>query len=329
METKKVVVLAMLLAVLAAVYFATGRLAEQKNRRAQVSLAEGFEAGKAGALTIQSPGREAVALEKKDGAWTVTSGTKTYAADAAAIEALLGQIGAMKSATVVSRNPKKFDSFEVSDGKAVDVKIQDSAGKVLAWLLLGKNGPDIFSTYVRVYEGESVYLVPGFLKNSADRDLNAWRDKALFTLDPEDITLYSVSGDKNLQLRKTGKGSWQSVCDGRVSDSAVPAAGAILRGFAALAAADFSDKSMAEARLDKPVRTITALLGNGSRHTLLLGGDKNAFQQFVKTGSQEQMYVVEKALLDSLAPSCEELKESAKAPDSDKAPEAQHQQRRD
>ncbi|GEM_PF-1141643 len=322
MNSKKTLILAMLLTALAAIYFASERLAAKKAQRPEVTLAAGFDKGRAAAITIKSPAKDAVVLKKQAGSWTATSGKKTYAADASAITALLGQIGNMKSGTMVSKNSKNFDAFEVSAGKAVDVKIEDAAGRVLAWVLLGKNGPDIFSTYVRAHDAQTVYLVPGFLKNAADQELNGWRDKLLFKLDTDKITLFSVSGDKDLDLRKTTAGAWQAVCGGRVLDIPTEAAKRIISGFAALSAADFSEDSMAQAKLDKPVRTITASLSDGSQRTLSLGGDKNAFQQFVKTGGVEQIYVVEKAQLDGLAPSCEDLKNSGKAPDTAKAPAA-------
>lgn len=317
MDSKKIQFLMMLLLAVGAVYYASERLSAKKSQKAEVNLAAGFEAAKAAAITVRSPGSDAVSLKKKDGRWTVTSGKSTYDADAAAPAALLGQIGNMKSATMASKNPKNFDAFEVSDSKAVEVKIEDDAGAVLAWVLLGKNGPDIFSTYVRAQNSQNVYLVPGMLKSSADRSLNDWRDKTLRKLDPDKINLYSVSGDRDLQLRKTPAGSWQSICGGRVSDC--PSAGQIIRSFAALAAADFSDNSTAQARLDKPRRTITAILADGTSSTLTMGMDKNAFQQFVKTGAQDQVYVVEKSQLDSLSPTCEELKNIGEAPDPDAA----------
>jgi len=322
MDTRKIILLMMLLAVFAGIYFASDQMAIRKAQRQEVNLAADFDAGRAAAITIKSPGRADMVLKKKSGSWTITSGEKSYAADAAAIAGLLEQVGKMKSATKVSKNPENFDSFEVSESKAVTVKIQDDAADVLAWVLLGKNGPDIFSTYVRRHEGKSVYLVPGLLKNSADRELSGWRDKALFKLDPDKINLYSVSGDKSLQLRKTNTGTWQAICDGRVSDSAMAAVGPIIRTFAALTVADFSENSTAEARLEKPLRTITAVLADGSKRTLFLGGDKNTFQQYAKTGDQEQIYVVEKAQLASLSPSCEEIKTGGKPPEPDQAPGA-------
>ena len=215
MNGKKMLFLAVVLAALAALYFISEQTAAKKERKTELPLAAGFDASRAAAITITAPGKAAVALKKHGDAWKLTAGDTTYGADTAAVTSLLEQIGKMKSATVVSRNPKNFESFDVSDEKAVDVKIEDAGQKVSAHVLLGKNGPDIFSTYVRAKDAGTVYLVPGILKNMADRELKDWRDKKIWKLNGDRIAQYTVAGDKNLQLRKDAAGSWQAVCDGR------------------------------------------------------------------------------------------------------------------
>lgn len=325
MDTKKILILAAALLILGGIYAASERMAEKKARRPQVNLAAGFDAKKAAAVTIRRPEKDTLTFTKTDGAWAVAAGDASYAADGAAVEELLEKIAGMKSATVVSKNPKNFDAFEVSDDKAVDAAVTDAGGAGMARLLFGKNGPDIFSTYVRPHGDDTVYLVPGIMKNTVDRELNDWRDKKLFALDPRTVKLYTVGGDRNVQFRKTNMKTWQAVCNGRVTDHADAAAKSAISDFASLAAADFSTDGPDTTGLDKPVRTITALLENGSKRSLFLGGDKNAFQQYAKTSRGDQVYVIEKARLDSLSPTCEDVKKSlappapANVPGSDKA----------
>ena len=310
MHIKKAFILAAVLAALATLYFISERAAAKKEQKTEVALATGFEAPQAAAILITAPGKDAVALKKHGDAWKLTAGDRACGAETAAVTSLLAQVGNMKSATVASRNPKNFDSFEVSDGKAVDVKIEDAGGKVLAHVLLGKNGPDIFSTYVRAKDAGTVYLVPGLLKNMADRELKDWRDKTILKLSKDMIAQYTVAGDKNLQLSKDNRGSWQAVCDGRVFAVKKNVAELAIQSFAQLTAVDFVEANPKEAKLDKPQRTITAVLSDGTKEVLFVGGDKNAFQQFVKAGSQQQVFIVEKSEVESFSPSCEGLKQS-------------------
>ena len=310
MNIKKVLILAAVLAALAALYFLSERSAAKKERKTEVALVAGFDASQAAAITITAPGKDAVMLKKYGDAWKLTAGGMTCGAETAAVTSLLEQVRKIKSATVASRNPKNFDSFEISDAKAVDVKIKDAGQKVLAQVLLGKNGPDIFSTYVRAKDAGTVYLAPGLLKNMADRELKDWRDKTIWKLNGDRIAQYTVAGDKNLQLRKDSSSSWQAVCDGQVFAAGKKAAELAVQSFAKLTAVDFVDGTPKEAKLDKPLRSITAVFSDGTKEVLFVGGDKNAFQQFVKAGSQQQIFIVEKSEIESFSPSCEELKKS-------------------
>ncbi len=70
-----------------------------------------------------------------------------------------------------------------------------------------------------------------------------------------------------------------------------------------------------EAGLEKPMRTITAVFDNGTREVLFVGADKNAFQNYVKPGSQQQVFIVEKSEIENFSPSCEGVKEGAAAAD--------------
>jgi len=160
-----------------------------------------------------------------------------------------------------------------------------------------------------------VYLVPGILKNMADRELKDWRDKTIWRLNGDRIAELAVAGDRNLQLKKDAAGAWQAVCDGKAFAAEKSAAAKAIQSLATLRAADFIDGSPKEAGLDKPLRTITAVLDNGTREVLLVGADKNAFQQYVKPGSQQQVFIVEKSEIESFPPSCEGLKEGAAAAD--------------
>jgi hypothetical protein len=315
MNGKKMLFFAMVLAALAALYFSSEQRAARKGRKIELPLTAGFDASRAAGITITAPGKAAVVLKKHGGSWDITVGDRTFSADAAAVTSLLEQIGTLKSATVASRNPKNFESFDVSDGKAVDVKIEDAGQKVFAHVLLGKNGPDIFSTYVRAKDAGIVYLVPGILKNMADRELKDWRDKKIWGLNGGRIAELTVAGDRNLQLKKDATGSWQAVCDGKAFAAGKNAAAKAIQSFATLKAADFIDGSPKEAGLDKPLRTITAVLDNGTREVLLVGADKNAFQHYVKPGSQKQVFIVEKSETESFSPSCEGLKEGAPSVD--------------
>ncbi|OGQ22069.1 MAG: hypothetical protein A3I05_07480 [Deltaproteobacteria bacterium RIFCSPLOWO2_02_FULL_44_10] len=79
-------------------------------------------------------------------------------ADTARVHQALGVFGDLPQGILVSANPSKQMEYQVGV-TGQKLKFYDRDGKLLASLIIGKNGPDFVSNYVR-YEGkDEVYLV--------------------------------------------------------------------------------------------------------------------------------------------------------------------------
>lgn len=309
---KNAAVLAIVLAVLIGLYILVEQPFQSRRKTEPTALVPDFEKQKAQAIriTITSPAKGQVVLTKTDeNAWTLNAQDKTFTADTAAVSNVLDTVAKLKADTIASRNQQNFDGFEVTEGKGTEVKIEDAENRSLAHFYVGKNGPDIFSTYLRLKDAQTVVLTNTLVKNVFEREIKDWRDKTILRLAQADITNYQVNGDMTLEMNKDDKGVWQVV-----KPEAFPAkketAEKAVTGFAGLKAADFPEGKLSEFGLDKPKRTITAVLKDGARHTLLIGKEKNAYQYFVKTGSGNTVYVIEKYSLDALCPALDTLKES-------------------
>jgi hypothetical protein len=218
----------------------------------------------------------------------------------------------------------------VDAANGVDVQIDDAAQKSLAHFVVGKSGPDLFSTYLRQADGQEVVLCGGMLKMAFDRELKEWRDKTVFSLNQQEITDYQVKGDLQYHLQKTAGGSWEVIAPEKFSPKKEVAEDC-LKTIAALKAADFAEGRLQDFQLDKPVREITVTLKGGAARTLLVGKDKNAFQRFVKTADADTIYVLEIYNLEKLSPALavlklgEAAKAAAQAPDRQTAPEIKKQ----
>ncbi|MCP4715359.1 MAG: DUF4340 domain-containing protein, partial [Deltaproteobacteria bacterium] len=172
--------------------------------------------------------------------------------------------------------------------------------------LIGKSGPDIFSTYVRSVKKNHVVLTNTILKNIFDKSINEWRDKSVISLQPEGIVEYTVSGDKTLHLKRNHDNSWRVLAPNIVSPKQQNIS-AIITAFAALTAASISMDNETKSGITAPVRTITALTQDGLQTTLLIGKAKNAFQHYVKASGQDTLFVLENYNLDPLCPVLETL----------------------
>ena len=177
--------------------------------------------------------------------------------------------------------------------------------QTLAHVYVGKNGPDIFSTYVRAEGADTVYLVDQILKNTYDRELKDWRDKTIVHMDAANITAYRVSGDTSLQLARTDNNTWTVTAPVVLADPS-PAAARAVEQFSRLQAVDFAPDNATGYGLATPIRQIAAVSAEKTI-TLLVGREKNAFQRYVRLRDQDQVYVIESYQLDSICPTITQL----------------------
>lgn len=314
MKSKRLLWFAVVFVVLGALYYFLESPGGKKKAGEPEELIPGFSKDRVAAIEIKSPDQSGLRLTLQAGLWQVHSDNQTYAADVAAIEKLIETAAGLSAGTVVSKNPEKFEAFEVSGGKGVAVKMLDASGETLAGFVVGKSGPDIFSTYVRIEGTDRVFLSGGILKNTFDRQLKDWRDKTILKLAKGDITAYTISGDLALSLEQNDQGQWQvlSPAPFALKQDTVKSA---LEGFCSLKAADFVTGPLAEFGLEEPARTITATLKDQTPKTLLVGKEKNAYQRYVKIAGAETIYVLENYKLESISPALDQWK----APDPDNA----------
>ena len=296
---------AIIFIVMAALYwFLEGPKIKDANREPN-NLLSGLKSANVERINISSANSDAIVLKRTDNEWQVTADLKTfYTADIPAVEALLESLAQLTTASMVSRNSDRHALYEVSPETGIQIEVLGGGG-TLANVLIGKSGPNIFSTYVRIAEKDEVYLVDGILQNAMSKTLNEWRDKTVFAFNPDRVTTYTVTGDQNLALNKID-GKWLIGPENTSTNTTVVEQA--VRTLATLNAVDFAEGTLGESGFDEPLRTITTEFDDGSQATLLIGNDANAFQQHAKTAASETIYIVEKHILGMLCPTIEDLK---------------------
>ena len=315
MNFKKTIILAVVLCFLLLVFYLIESPLKNSKKPEQLLFISGFDKAAAAAITIKSKDKGEVQLQKKPEGWFVTTGQKTYPADKASIDNLLSTVGKIKIEAIASKNPKKYKELEVDQDKGVEVTIEDGAKKTLAHFYVGKSGPDLFSTYLRLAEAEHVVLASGMLKMAFDRELKDWRNKTIFAFNQQDITGYEVKGDNGFLLKKGEKDQWEVAAPEKFFPKKEIAEDC-LKTVSSLTAADFVEGPLKDFQLDRPAQEILVTMKGGATKTLLLGKEKNAFQRFVKTPDADTIYVLEKYNLEKLVPSIEKLKQGVADKDS-------------
>jgi len=309
MNAKRGAVLAVTFFILITLYFFIEK--PGGNKAASPLLFQGFEKGSVAEILITYPEKDDFLLQKQNSDWKVMCKGVTYPGDAAPITLLLDTVADMQQGSIVSKNPKNFDPMEVTEEKGIDVRISNFSNKTIAHLLIGKNGPDLFTTYVRINNENRVLLVDGLLSPVFDKQLYDWRDKTIFSLNSADIREFRVDGEQTLVFKKDKKDTWQVLEPEVITANQETVKGAVTQ-FSKLDAVKFSEDNATKCGLDAPSTTITATLKNGGTETLLVGKSKNAFQHFVMVKGRDTIYVLEGYQLSMISPAVDSLKETSK-----------------
>lgn len=173
-------------------------------------------------LVVQDPDEEApVRLARAEDGWTVSrgEGKPQYPAGAAPVEEALEALRTLRASAVVTRQPERHARFDV-DSTGTTVTAFDEDGEALAGLVVGRVS---FAnqqprTYVRPADDPSVFEVEGLLASRFNRDLEAWRDKRIWTLDRAALTRidfeYPADSSFSIERVATGAGrAWVSAGD--------------------------------------------------------------------------------------------------------------------
>ncbi len=131
-------------------------------------------------ITVNDGSGGVIRLNKRgDGDWTVESGDSgsLSPADSGLVQIALEKIVTLKKGEPVSVNPEKQAAFEVNDTGKSFVKVFAGKDAAAGVLLVGKSGPDWNSNYARLAGSDTVYLIPGGLRQSLFFDIERWRKK--------------------------------------------------------------------------------------------------------------------------------------------------------
>jgi hypothetical protein len=175
---------------------------------------------------------------------------------------------------------------------------------------VGKNGPDLISTYIRIEGEKEVFLLTGMLNATFGKELKDWRDKAIFNLKAEDIVGVDItSPKKKTSLKKDEKGNWEMVEpeNAKVKKDAIEG---MVNTLATLKAYDFEDgAALKVAGLINPATKIQITMKDNSTCILLIGKEKDSSKRYVKRDDNPTVFLVQNYDLGPIMINPSELKE--------------------
>lgn len=104
------------------------------------------------------------------------SETEYQGADKERVTSALGVFGGLEEGVVVSDNPEKQKFYQV-DKTGVYVRVFDKDNKPIIDCVIGKNGPDFISSYIRRADENKVHLVHRTLSGFFSTRVDDWLEK--------------------------------------------------------------------------------------------------------------------------------------------------------
>lgn len=242
-------------------------------------------------------------LAKSEGKEASAGGTekKWFRADIAKIQNMLEIIKNAKAESIASTNPEKQGMFQV-DKLGKHLRAFDPSGKIMADIYIGKSG-DIYSVYVR-REGENeVYLASSQLGGGIPADLLSWRDKKIWSNQPDMIVGVAISKDKeSYKLAKAENGEW-NLAEPKNALLGTAKVSKLLNSLTTAEAAMFaSEEDTSDKGFGKPKATIEIMATDGRHETLIIGGENKEGYLFAKKDGGDEVYLLPSNFLIAAGP---------------------------
>lgn len=274
------IIFAALLLISAGNYFFSGK----SQSKAFSSKIVEFDSTSVNKLIIYRPDKDAIEVSKQDGTWKVKSGENMYDADPTAVTQAMNSALDLKIKSLATRKQEKFTRFQVDDSSGTKVNFQNG-DKVLSSLIVGKFNfvsQTEFNTYVRATDSDEVFAVEGFVGSSYNKDIDAWRNKKVWSFKDSEVSEVAVTmpADSSFTLTRVGANDWMSGVDtlkGGVSAQ-------ILRNVARLNAVGFIENKDVTSFGEAPY-SVKVTLDNGSTKSVRLYPNPDDKSKFIATAA--------------------------------------------
>ena len=268
-----------------------------------------LDRAKVKAITLAPQDGEAIHLVKEKDSWRMTA-PADVAADGAQVDGLLSTVETLQAEDVVAENPGSVAEFGLDKPKRTVTVAVDGVKDPLV-LLVGDKTADGSALYARTPARPRVFTVSASVESSLDKKPFDLRDRDLLHLKRDAVrTLEVTGGEGSYALTRTGADDWAftqplATQAGRWSVDAFLGSLESLR----MDSVDEEDpKDVKTYGLDKPARTVTFVLADGTRKTLEIGAATPDKKYDVRVSDRPLVAVIPGALVESLAKGMSELR---------------------
>jgi hypothetical protein len=268
-----------------------------------------FDRAKVQSITLAPPGAEEIRLVKEKDGWRMKA-PGDVAADAAQVDSLLSSLDTLQAEEVVTEAPASLAEYGLDKPKT-SVSIAVEGVKAPLVLAVGAKTPDGGALYAKTPDRARVFTIGSHLEGSLDKKPFDLRDREVLHVKRDAVRALEVSGPEgSYALSRTEGGDWaltQPVATqaGRWSVDALLGS---LESLRMDSVAEESPKDLKPFGLDKPVRTVTLGLSDGTRKTMEIGAATADKKYNVRVSDRPLVAVIPGAVVDQLAKGMNELR---------------------
>lgn len=323
MNSSKVIVLAVGAATLVGVAYYTAQEEENAVRSAAAPTAvvlKDLTTGTVERIEIQTPGStKPVVLTRKGEDW-FTDVEKGFRAEKGQITGILSSLEQDLEGEIVSSNPESFADFQVDENSGTRVKLFAAGAGPVADLIVGKDGPAQFTTYVRKPDEKQVVNANRSLSYLFKKSPDSWRDKVILDFGSDTITAVSSEGTSStFELQKSGD-TWK-VARPEEREARMTGVTPLISTLANLRATEFTDAEsttvLAEMGLNPPRQKLTithedrsSSPGKPIQTVLLIGnprGSEAGSPFYVKRADQADVALVDSTQVKTISPELDQI----------------------
>jgi hypothetical protein len=255
------------------------------------------EADKVEEFTVKSESGERTTLKKNGADWQIVqpAGVKP---DSAEVSGITTNLASLEIQRVIDENPSDLTEYSLAQPR-VELTFK-AAGKDHK-LLIGRKTPPGSDLYARIDDQKRVVLIPSFVDTTFNRTTFDLRDKAVLTVNRDEIGSLSVTTPTSTMRFEKAGNEWKLTqpVAGRSDFSAVEALVSRVTTLQMKSIAAPQATDLAQYGLDKPAATVT--IGSGSSQaTLAVGKSAGEGTVFARDLSKPVIVTVESSLADEL-----------------------------
>ncbi len=268
-----------------------------------------FDKAKVRGIKLEKAGAPALELAKQGDFWRLTA-PAGYAAATAEVDTLILGFEALEIQEAVADAPGALQPFGLDPPKTRASLTLEGVAEPVS-VLLGDPTPDTTAVYAQRPGQPKLFTIPAYLAGALDKQPFDLRDRDLLHVARDNVRTLDVTGPEgDYALARDDKGEWGVVRPlvtqaGRWSvDSLL----GLIENLRMEAVASENATDLKPYGLDKPARTLTLGLSDGSTRKLEIGSATPEKKHHARAASGTLVALIPPALVDDLAKGLGELR---------------------